>query len=115
VGIIRDKREQTLTLTLPERSQSDVFDESFEIPDVKAEIDIDQVNKQVEELKPRLEFAEREMKRVQPEIEKATRELCQEQSRMKRDMEQIQRDMQREQERIQEELRNEMHAASTEI
>src|SRR5438128_5538104 len=41
VSIIRDKKEQTLTLTLPERKQSELFDESFEIPEIDAETRID--------------------------------------------------------------------------
>src|SRR5579863_7138314 len=37
IGIIRDKKEQTVTLTLPERKQSELFGESMEIPEVNAE------------------------------------------------------------------------------
>ena len=41
VTIIRDKKEQTLTLALPERNQSELLDESFEAPEVDEETVID--------------------------------------------------------------------------
>ena len=41
VSIIREKKEQTLTLALPERNQSELLDESFEAPEVDAETVID--------------------------------------------------------------------------
>ena len=38
VSVIRDKREQTLTLTLPERKESgEIIEESFEAPEMDAE------------------------------------------------------------------------------
>lgn len=37
VNIIRDRKEQTLTLTLPERKESELFDESFDLPEINAE------------------------------------------------------------------------------
>ncbi len=117
VGVIRDKKEQNLTLTLPERNQSAVFEESFEMPDVQAEtqIDLDKVNEQIEKAKPQLEFAEREMRRVKPEIERATRELAREQEELKRDMQRMQRDLEREQKDLQEQLRNGISGESSEF
>ena len=41
VSIIREKKEQTLTLALPERNQSELLDESFEAPEVDEETVID--------------------------------------------------------------------------
>jgi len=38
VGILREKKEQTLTLALPERPQSRVLEESVEVPDIAAEV-----------------------------------------------------------------------------
>ena len=39
ISVIRDKKEQTITITLPERKQSDLFRESLEmeIPEIDAE------------------------------------------------------------------------------
>ncbi len=39
ISIIRDKKEQTITLTLPERQEPELFHESFdvEIPEIDAE------------------------------------------------------------------------------
>src|SRR6184192_3308030 len=113
VGIIRDKKEQTLTLTLPERKQSEFFGESFDIPDVNAEMDIDlsQVREEMTRIKPELERAAREVRmetadieRLKPELEKAANELC-------RHKEEFQRQMRE----LQEELRHEFPQGSAEF
>jgi predicted metalloprotease with PDZ domain len=117
VGVIRDKKEQNLTLTLPERSQSGMFEQSFEIPEINAEteIDLDKVNEEVEKVRPQLEFAEREIRQMRPEIERATREMCQQQAQLKKDMQRMQRDLRRQQRDLQEKLRNELRRDWTEI
>jgi serine protease Do len=38
IGVLRDKKEQTLTLTLPPRDQSDLFQESFQLPQIGADL-----------------------------------------------------------------------------
>ena len=107
VGIIRDKKEQTLSLTLPERSHSGILEQSLEMPDIDAQIDFDNVNDLVDQVRPQLEFAEREIKKIQPEVEKATRELAKQQAELRRDMERMQRDMEREQRQLHEKMRKE--------
>ena len=116
VGVIREKKEQNFTLTLPERNQSNVFEESFEMPDVDVEtrIDLDKVNQEVDKARPQLEFAEREIRRMQPEIERATRDLSRQQAELKKDMQHMQRDLQRER-HLQEKLHNELRGEWTEI
>jgi F0F1-type ATP synthase membrane subunit b/b' len=85
VGVVRDKREQTLTLPLPERKDSgDLFEESFEAPDFDAEaqIDLTELRDQMAQLKPQMQFALQESHRAieeaRPEIEKAQREAKEE-------------------------------------
>ncbi len=85
VGVIRDKREQTLTLPLPERKDSgDLFEESFEAPDFDAEaqIDLTELRDQMAQLKPQMQFALQESRRAieeaRPGIEKAQREAKEE-------------------------------------
>src|ERR1700686_4113070 len=70
VSIIRDKREQSLTLSLPERNQSQTLDESFEAPEIDAEtvIDLSQVQSQIARVKPEIERAVRQ---IGPEVEEA--------------------------------------------
>jgi serine protease Do len=117
VGVIREKKEQNLTLTLPERSQSGMFEQSFQVPEIDAEtqIDLDRVNREVEKVRPQLEFAEREIKKVQPQIERATRDMFQQQAQLKKDLQRMQRDLQRQQRDLQEKLRNELRGGWTEI
>src|SRR5437764_5549032 len=105
VGIIRDKKEQTLTLTLPERKQSEFFGESFDIPDVNAEMDIDlsQVREEMTRIKPELERAAREVRmetadieRLKPELEKAANELCRHKEEFQKEMRELQEELRRE-------------------
>src|SRR6202140_4582266 len=59
ISVIRDKKEQTLTITLPERKQSDLFHESLEvqIPEIDAETreEISKVEAEIAHLKPEME------------------------------------------------------------
>ena len=84
VGIIRDKREQTLTLSLPERKQSNLLNESIEIPDLDQETreEVRRAQAEIARLQPELEeYAKQmtaygaEVRRLQPEIEKSTHEF----------------------------------------
>ena len=102
VGIIRDKKEQTLTLTLPERKQSEFFDESFDIPDISAEMDIDlsQVRGEMARIRPELERAVNEVRmetadieRLRPELEKAASEFCKHKEEFKKQMRELQEEL----------------------
>src|SRR5713101_10171051 len=96
VGIIRDKKEQTLTLRLPERKQSEFFGESFDIPDVNAEMDID------------LSQVRSEVARIKPELERAAREIHSHQGELKRQILEMQRELRDQQLELQEELKQEL-------
>jgi membrane-associated protease RseP (regulator of RpoE activity) len=64
IGILRDKKEQTLTLILPVAKQSGAaIDQSFEVPDLAADSDaiLRRVNDEMARLAPQLENAEREL------------------------------------------------------
>ena len=76
VSIIREKKEQTLTLTLPERKQSNMFGGSFELPDIEVETNINlrDLDAKLAHLKPELEKA---MKRAQKSLEKVEDSFCQ--------------------------------------
>ncbi len=84
VGILRDKREQTITLQLPERKQSDFFEESFGLPQIKAETEreLSAMDSQLALIKPQVELAEREIERVKPEIEREARACSLEQKKL---------------------------------
>ncbi len=104
VSIIRDKKEQTLTLTLPERKQSELFDESFDIPEIDAEslVDLSQVDSQLARMKPELDRAAREILRGHQE-------------ELKRQMREMQRELRHRQLDLRKELEQEPQENCTEI
>jgi len=102
VGIVRDKKEQTLTLTLPERKQSELFDESFAIPDMDAQMDIDisQLRGEMVRLKPELAQAVREVRmgtadleRLRPEFQRMAGEFCKHKAEFKKQMRELQQEL----------------------
>jgi serine protease Do len=112
ISVIRDKKEQTISITLPERKQSDLFREStdIELPEIDAATreELSKMESQMAHLKPEMEEAiNRQMKELQPEIERQTREA----ERRARDVERQMRDVQRQwrdhQHEIERELREE--------
>ncbi len=108
VSIIREKKEQNLTLTVPERNQSKILDtdETLEVPDADADtvIDLSDVQSEMARVKPEIERAVREVRRVRPEIEEAAQELREHQEELKQEMRQVERELKdREQEMQQEE------------
>jgi serine protease Do len=135
VGIIRDKKEQNLTLPLPERKDSgDLFEEeSLENMDIDAEthIDLSRLQSEMAQLRPQMQFAIQESHRVaedmKPEVQKALRaaqsaqeqfqhELCSQQQALKKQTQKMQKDLEkqrreilRENKRQIERLRHEMH------
>jgi len=101
VGIIRDKKEQNLTLSLPDRKDSGgLIDESYEVPDFEAEtqIDLSEVGDEIAKLEPQMQFAIQESRaafeEVKPEIEKAEREAWEEVERQKPQIEKAIREAQ---------------------
>jgi len=135
VGIIRDKKEQNLTLPLPERKDSgDLFEEeSLDNVDIDAEthIDLSSLQSELAQLRPQMQYAIQESRRVaeevKPEVQKALRaaksaqeqfqhELCSQQQALKKQTQKIQKDVEkqrrellRENKRQMERLRHEMH------
>src|ERR1700680_241250 len=77
--VIRDKKEQTIAITLPERKQSDLFRESLqvEIPEIDAATrnELSQLQAEMAHLKPEMEEAvNRALKQAKPEIERAPKQ-----------------------------------------
>jgi hypothetical protein len=105
IGVIRDKKELNITITLPERKQSELERESLMTPEMEAERseELSQLESQMAQLQPEMEEAvNREMKRVKPEVERRARDMARQKieiRRQMRDMERSFRDHQREVER----------------
>jgi serine protease Do len=117
VGIIRDKKEQTLTLTLPEHKQSGSLEESFDVPEIDAETRIEMRKAQAEmaRVKPQLAIVNREMERVKPEMERLTRELCREREEMQNDSQEMQNELRDQQQEMQEQMGHAVHAGGADI
>ncbi len=144
VGIIREKKEQTLTLTLPERKdEGDLFEESFQLPDLdaKTHIDLSEMQSELARMRPQLELAVQEGKRALEEArptieevarragEEARRELCAHQEELRKAQKEVrqhtremrqqvlerQRRLREEQKKYQERLRHELKGDWIEI
>jgi hypothetical protein len=120
VGVIRDKREQNLTLPLPERKDSgDLFEDSFDVPDINVDaethIDLGGVRDEFARMQPQMQFALQESRKAveeaRPEIEKAQREAKESLERVRPEIEKAQREM----EAATEHMRNELCSQHKEL
>jgi serine protease Do len=112
VGVIRDKKEQTLTLTLPERKESgEMIEESLEAPELDADtqVELSEVQNEIAKLKPQMELAKEESRKATAEMRQA---FCDQQKQMKQQSEKlrqklqpkIEEEMQRSREKLQQEM-----------
>jgi C-terminal processing protease CtpA/Prc len=108
VSIIRDKRPQTLSLTLPDRKHSELFEESFELPEINAEtrIDLSQMQSELARVKPQISLAVRQARRT------ATKELCKQKQELKKQGQEIPKELLDQQRELQNELRIELKGLS---
>jgi C-terminal processing protease CtpA/Prc len=97
VSIIREKKEQNLTLTVPERNQSELLDtdETIEVPDADAEtvIDLSDVQSEMARVKPEIERAVQEFRKVRPNVDDATRELRNQQEELNQEMRKLEQEL----------------------
>ncbi len=101
IGIIRDKKEQTLTLSLPER-RSGYYEETFQMPEIDAQtVDMSAVRAEIARVRPQVELAKRNMMMAKPIIEKVNREMQKQQGELQKQMRLLQRDIQKQQNEIQ--------------
>jgi serine protease Do len=110
ISVIRDKKEQTITITLPERKQSDLFRESLDvnIPAIDAETrdELSKLQSEMAHLTPEMEEAiNRELELVKPQIERETREAHRRSEEIKRQMRDVQREWRDHQREIERELK----------
>ena len=116
VNVIRDRKEQTLTLTIPSRKQSEIFEESFETPDLDAETQeaIAEADEEVARARPQMDLAVQEMERLKPEIEKAEKYWSEHREELQQKMEQMQQELEEKHEELQQK-REEMEEKRQEI
>lgn len=111
ISIIRDKKEQTINMTLPERSKSDEMRESFELPDMEASREqLSALRSELAELGPQMKEAmNREMERMKPEIDKETREAQKQQAELRKELQEMEQQFQDSQQEFRKELSDHMH------
>ena len=126
VGVIRDKKEQTLTITLPERKDSgELIEQSLESPELSAETqaELTEVQNEIAKLRPQMELAREETRKASAEMRKA---LCDQQKQLREQAEKLrhelrpkmQEELQKSREKLQqqmEQLRRRMTADSLDI
>lgn len=111
IGLVRDKHEQNLTLSLPpHKTSGDVWEESFDDLDFDAEsfVDLGELRDEWAQMQPQMQFAldesRRALEQAKPEIDKAKREAMEEMERAKPEIEKALREAQAATERAQHEL-----------
>jgi len=115
VNILRDKKEQTITLSLPEHKQSDRLRESFEMPEFDAETrkEMSDLQSEMAKLKPEMaQLASQKVKAEQSAISEQTREMLKHKTELRKEMIEMQRDLRQQQVEIQREIRESMRESS---
>jgi membrane-associated protease RseP (regulator of RpoE activity) len=108
VSVIRDKREQTLTLTLPERKESgESIEESFEAPamDAETQTELSEVRNEIAKLQPEMELAQQEMRKAvcsqQKQVKQQVKNLREQlQPQVREELEKSRQKLQQEMERL---------------
>jgi membrane-associated protease RseP (regulator of RpoE activity) len=111
INVLRDKKEQTITLTLPERKEGDLYWESFDDPEIDARTREELSNLQCEmaHLKPQMEEAvNREMEQVRSEARRQARETVKQKDELRKQLRDMQRQYRDEQSQDMKELREEL-------
>ncbi len=126
LGVIRDKKEQTLTLTLPERRENgEMMEESLEVPELDADVQIDlsEVQDEIAKLRPQMALAVEQSRKAADEQCKAIRSQQKELKKQAEKLSQefgseVREELQKNREKLQQEmehLRLEMRADGLDI
>jgi membrane-associated protease RseP (regulator of RpoE activity) len=110
VSIIREKKEQSLTLTLPDRKQSELLEDDFDLPEIDREtrIDLSELHSRLADMGPQIELAVQQARRV---AEEAKKSLCRDRENLRKQREELKKQqyqLQREMLKQQRELRNQL-------
>ena len=123
VGVVRDKKEQNLNLTLPQHKESgesgEIFEEEgLELPIFNADsyLKLSQVQDEIARLRPQMELASQQAGKAAQEMQKT---LCEQKKRALEQATKLQRELQprlqEELKRNQEKLKNEMERLQHEM
>jgi serine protease Do len=89
IGVIRDRKEQTLTLTLPEHKESrQIIEESMEAPELDAEtqVELAKAQDEIAKLQPQLELAREESRKAAEDMRKS---FCDQQKQIREQAEKL--------------------------
>jgi len=116
VGIVRDKKEQTLNLTLPEGKESGdlLEEESFDEPAIKAEtaVELSEVETEIARLRPQLELA---AENARKSAEQLRQSLCEQQRNLREQTRKQQEELRKELRKEQEQLRQKLQLMRQEM
>jgi serine protease Do len=117
IVILRDKREQTITLTLPERRQSGRNRESMNMPGFDADkVELGQLASEWAHVEPQMEEAiNRSLAEIRPETEQAERECEKHRKDFERAMRDAERQLREHQQKLQKTLRYGWQSRAAEI
>jgi serine protease Do len=105
IVVMRDRKEQTLTLSLPDRRDSgkllDIEDDEDALADAETYLDIDEIQKEMAKVRPDIEMAVQEAGKAEQEVRKS---LCQAQKEYKRQSERQRRQLKKQQEELMKQL-----------
>ncbi len=94
VAVLRDKREQTISLPVMERKHTGMLEESWEVPDLDVDVDLSEITTNIAKLQPTLQLATENARRaMEKEMGMARKGLRDEQSRMKLEQEKLCREL----------------------
>jgi membrane-associated protease RseP (regulator of RpoE activity) len=99
VGVIREKREQTITLPVPERKRSGLLEEGLQVPevDIDADIDLTEMRAEIAQLEPEVQLAVRDAgQAARRAMESARKSMLEEQTRLKSEQDRMSRELERE-------------------
>jgi len=105
LSILRDKKEQTITLTLPERNQSHILHESMDLPDIEIDADtreeLSKLRCDIAHLQPEI------MRKVMDQLgaREIARQARKDGEEMEKQMREMQRALQNQQREIERELK----------
>src|SRR5579859_3964574 len=98
VQVMRDRKEQSLTLSLPERKDSskllDIEDDEDELANAESYYDSAEIQKEMAKIRPDIEMAVEEAGKAQQEVRKS---LCQAQKEMRHESERARKQFKRQQ------------------
>jgi len=96
ITVVRDRKEQSITITLPERKQSEIFQSYDEAPEMDADYqdEISELQSRIAELQPQMEEAvNRQLQQLKPQAEYARREAQRRAQEIKQEMRELQREL----------------------